>query len=287
MKMNPLQTNNMVNGMSVDVEDYFHAARLEQAIPRQDWDRVPCRVESNTVTVLDLFDRAQIKATFFMLGWVAERYSSLVLEIVNRGHELASYGYSHFRATTQTPAEFRDDIVRAKHLLEDISGQAVIGYRAPSYSINETNLWAFEELEKAGFQYSSSIYPIRHDIYGMPGAPRFAYYPRKTGILEIPITTMTMFGKNLPMGGGGYFRFFPYFVSQRAIRYINNQDRQSSVFYFHPWEIDPKQPRQTNISAKSKFCHYLNLDKMQDRLLQLLADFQWSRIDKLFLGKSS
>lgn len=275
-------TVKITNAMSVDVEDYFQVSAFEKNIKPSDWDNFPCRVERNTQQILELFQQKNIRSTFFVLGWVAKRYPDLVKEIVAQGHELASHGYAHQRATQQTREVFRQDIDRAKKLLEDISGEEILGYRAPSYSISNENLWAHDELLETGHQYSSSVYPVKHDLYGIPDAPRFAYRC-ENGLLEIPITTAKFGSKNIPAGGGGFFRFFPYKFSKWNINRVNEQDKQASIFYFHPWEIDPEQPRQTGISLKSRFRHYLNLNKMEPRLKQLLSDFQWDRIDKIFL----
>jgi polysaccharide deacetylase family protein (PEP-CTERM system associated) len=272
----------ITNAMTVDVEDYFQVSAFEQCIARDQWDALPHRVEANTNKILDLFSKHNVKATFFVLGWVAERYPEIVKKIVAQGHELASHGYGHQRATLQSPQEFRDDIVKAKDILEDISGEVIKGYRAPSYSISKKNLWAQDELFKAGYLYSSSVYPVRHDLYGIPDAPRFAYQC-EGGLLEIPVTTVPLFGKNFPAGGGGFFRLYPYLLSRWNIQQVNNQDKQAAIFYFHPWEIDPQQPRQHEASLKSRFRHYLNLHKTEKRLDRLLADFQWGRMDDTFL----
>jgi len=272
------------NAMTVDVEDYFQVSAFEKIITRQDWDSYPHRVEINTNKVLDMFDRNGVKATFFTLGWVAERYPALVKRIVSDGHELASHGYYHVRVINQSPEEFYADITRTKALLEDLGGVEVKGYRAASYSIGKTNLWAFSELERAGYQYSSSIYPIKHDLYGMPDAPRFKFHPNEEdGILEIPVSTLKMFGKTFPCGGGGFFRFYPYAASKWALKRMNNMEGQSGMFYFHPWEIDPEQPRIREATSKAKFRHYLNLNKMQNRLERLINDFEWQRMDEVFV----
>jgi len=270
--------------MTVDVEDYFQVSAFESTIARDRWGVLPCRVEANTRRILALFDEHDIKATFFVLGWVGQRFPALILDIVKKGHELASHGYSHIRVTQQTPEEFRDDITRAKQLLEEIAGVKVRGYRAPSYSIGADNLWALDELYAAGHDYSSSIYPIKHDLYGMPEAPRHAFYPRgHNGIFEVPVTTLDLLGKRLPCGGGGFFRLYPYWFSKWALDRINLQEQLPGIFYFHPWEIDPGQPRQSNITIKTRFRHYLNLGKMEKRLQRLLTDFQWGRMDDIFL----
>jgi len=273
----------ITNAMSVDVEDYFQVSAFEKIIPRETWDSISCRVESNTNRILDLFFEHNVKATFFTLGWVAEKFPSLVTRIVAEGHELASHGYSHLRVILQSEKEFREDIIRAKKLLEDLSGVQIKGYRAPSYSIGEKNIWALNVLYEEGHQYSSSIYPIKHDLYGMPQAPRFAHYYCDDKLLEIPISTLEILGKKIPCGGGGFFRLYPYAVSKWAIKHVNETDKQPTVFYFHPWEIDPQQPRQNNASMKSKFRHYLNLGRMESRVTQLLQDFSWDRMDKVFL----
>ena len=270
--------------MTVDVEDYFQVSAFERHIDRADWDRLPCRVEDNTNRILELFGEHGLQATFFTLGWVAERYPQLIRKIVDSGHELASHGFSHVRVTQQTPDDFRQDIRRTKALLEDTAGCEVRGYRAASYSIVTDTLWAHDLLQEAGYQYSSSVYPIQHDLYGIPGAPRFSYRPRDGGLLEIPITTFSLLKRNLPCGGGGYFRLMPYRVSQWAMNRVNNKDGQPCVFYFHPWEIDPDQPRQAGVSRKTRFRHYLNLGRMQGRLTRLLGDFRWDRMDRVFLG---
>jgi polysaccharide deacetylase family protein (PEP-CTERM system associated) len=272
------------NAMTIDVEDYFHVSAFASHIAREDWDRLPCRVERNVDAILAMLDECKTHATYFMLGWVAERYPGLVRRIVEQGHELASHGYAHQRATEQSRQEFRQDITRAKALLEDISGVAVQGYRAPSFSIGDGNLWALECLHEAGYRYSSSVYPIRHDHYGMPGAPRFAFFPEGgCGLLEIPLTTVRLFNQNLPAGGGGYFRLLPYSVSRWCLKHVNTVDRQPCIFYLHPWEIDPGQPRQSGISLKTRFRHYVNLSSMERRIRALFRDFQWDRVDRLFL----
>ncbi|RDH44906.1 XrtA system polysaccharide deacetylase [Zooshikella ganghwensis] len=280
------QSGYITNAMSVDVEDYFQVAAFENNIKREDWDSLPVRVEHNTQRILSLFAEYNIKATFFTLGWVAERYPGLVKEIVAQGHELASHGYGHQRATTQTPEVFKEDICKAKQLLEDISGVEVKGYRAPSYSIDHSNPWAHDELLAAGHSYSSSVYPVKHDLYGIPDAPRFPYRC-ENGLLEIPITTVKIRNKNIPFGGGGYFRFFPYWLSKWGINRVNQQDKAPAIFYFHPWEIDPGQPRQEGISFKSRFRHYLNLETMEKRLRSLVQDFKWHTMESVFLHHST
>lgn len=274
----------MKNAMSIDVEDYFQVSAFAPHIRREDWDTLPCRVERNVDAILGLLDEADAKATFFTLGWIAERYPQLIRRIVDNGHELASHGYGHQRASDLTPTEFRDDIVRAKRILEDLGGVAVRGYRAPSFSINQANWWAVEELGNAGYVYSSSIYPVRHDHYGMPDAPRFPHRPNGAdGILELPPTTLPLLGRNLPAAGGGWFRLLPYAMSRWMLRRVNRQDRAPCMFYFHPWELDPGQPRQPGLSARTRFRHYVNLQRMPHRLSRLLNDFEWDRVDRVFL----
>jgi polysaccharide deacetylase family protein (PEP-CTERM system associated) len=273
----------VINAMSVDVEDYFQVSAFEKTVPRSEWDSIVHRVANNTNTILDRFAENDVKATFFMLGWVAERYPELLRRIVTEGHELASHGYEHIRATEQTPKEFREDVIKTKKLLENLSGEEVKGYRAASYSIGLKNLWAIDELAEAGYRYSSSIYPIKHDLYGMPHAPRFAFRHEKSQLLEIPITTVMFAGRKLPCGGGGFFRLFPYAYSRWAIHRVNKHDKQSANFYFHPWEIDAEQPRFNDAPLRSRFRHYLNLDKMEGRLQRLMQDFAWGRMDQIFL----
>jgi len=274
----------LVNAMSCDVEDYFQVSAFEGSVARGDWDRLPGRLERNMERVLALLDRHAVKSTFFTLGWVAERFPRLVRKVADSGHEVASHGYAHTRVHHQSPAEFREDVTRAKKILEDVTGKPVLGYRAPSYSIGMDTLWATEELEGAGYRYSSSIYPIHHDLYGMPEAPRFAFRHGGDGILEIPISTTRILRVNLPSGGGGYFRLIPYQLFQRLVRRINERESKPCVFYFHPWELDPEQPRPRNLGFKTRFRHYLNLGRMEGRLERLLGDFRWDRVDRVFLN---
>jgi polysaccharide deacetylase family protein (PEP-CTERM system associated) len=269
----------ITNGLTIDVEDYFQVSALAPYIPREQWDLRECRVERNVDRILLMLEANQTKATFFTLGWIAERYPRLVRRIVDDGHELASHGYGHQRVSDLTEATFSADIELAKKLLEDISGQEVRGYRAPSFSIGEGNLWAFDCLERAGYRYSSSIYPIHHDHYGMPDAPRFAHRVR-AGLLELPVTTARFFDRNWPASGGGYFRLLPYALSRWLLQQVNQRDRQPAIFYFHPWEIDAGQPRITGISAKTRFRHYVNLQYTEGRLQRLIADFKWGRVDR-------
>jgi polysaccharide deacetylase family protein (PEP-CTERM system associated) len=271
----------VANALSVDVEDYFQVSALAPHIERHSWDSMECRVENNIERLLTLFSERGARATFFTLGWIAERYPSMVRKIVAGGHELASHGQSHLRASEQSRADFRNDVDGARKQLEDIGGVAVRDYRAPSFSIGRDNLWAFDCLAEAGYSYSSSIYPVRHDHYGMPDAPRFAHRVHN-GFLELPITTTRVMSRNLPAGGGGFFRLLPYRASRWAIERVNRIDRQPAIFYFHPWEIDPHQPRIRGVSAKTRFRHYLNLHRTEARLGRLLTDFRWDRIDRVF-----
>ena len=273
------------NAMTCDVEDYFQVSAFAPYIDRASWPTRECRVEANMDRILGLFERHGVRATFFTLGWIAERYPQVVKRIVAAGHELASHGYGHLRASDQSPAAFLQDISSSKAILEDIGGQAVRGYRAPSFSIGPANLWALDALQQAGYRYSSSIYPIRHDHYGMPDAPRFAFYPNgEQGLLEVPITTVRVMNRNLPAGGGGYFRLMPYAMSRWMMRQVNRQDGQPAIFYFHPWELDPGQPRQRGLEWKTRFRHYVNLERMDGRIRALTRDFAWDRMDRLFLG---
>ncbi len=278
----PLAAATPKNALTVDVEEYFQVAAFEQTIQRDRWDATESRVEFSTARVLDLFATHGTTATFFVLGWIAERHPALVRRIVAEGHELASHGYDHTRVHQFTPEQFREDVSRTKGLLEDISGVTVRGYRAPSYSINGRNLWALEVLAETGHVYSSSIYPIRHDLYGMPEAPRFPFRIRPGEILEIPVTTVKFGRNNYPCGGGGYFRLLHYGAFRWMLRRVNEQDGQPGLFYFHPWEVDPGQPRVQDAPLKSRFRHYLNLDSMHSRLERLLADFEWGRMDEVF-----
>jgi polysaccharide deacetylase family protein (PEP-CTERM system associated) len=277
---------NITNALTIDVEDYFQVSAFAPYIARADWDTRECRVERNVQRILALLAEHDTKATFFTLGWIAERYPQLVRDIVAQGHELASHGYGHQRASELQPAEFDADIGRAKALLEDIGGVEVRGYRAPSFSIGKGNPWAFDSLQRAGYRYSSSVYPIRHDHYGMPDAPRFAYAARD-GLIEVPVTTLRVAAQNFPSSGGGYFRLFPYALSRWLIGAVNRRDGQAAVFYFHPWEIDPQQPRVPGIDARTRFRHYLNLGRMERRLQRLLTDFRWDRMDRIFLERSA
>ena len=274
--------NRVVNAMTVDVEDWFQVQAFANTIDRAAWDGLERRVEANTNRILDMFGDAGIHATFFTLGWVAERYPALIRRITAEGHELASHGYWHRLVHEQTPEDFAADITSARKLLEDTGGVAVTGYRAPTFSINTRNPWAFDVLEAAGYRYSSSIYPIRHDLYGMPDAPRAPFRPTSGQLVEIPMTTLRAFGRNFPSAGGGYFRLLPYAAFRASLRRVNTTEAAPGMFYTHPWEIDPGQPRVTAAPALAKFRHYLNLSRTADRIGRLLTDFAWDRVDQVF-----
>lgn len=271
------------NALSVDVEDYFQVEAFADRIELAEWDRSECRIERNTERILDMFAASGAKATFFTLGWIAERYPSLIRRVVAEGHELASHGSEHRRADRQNRAEFAADVVRSKSLLEDVSGTKVRGYRAPCFSISRDNLWALDVLAAADYRYSSSIYPIRHDAYGMPEAPRHAFYPfAQRSFLEIPVSSVRILGNNWPCGGGGYFRLLPLCLSLAGLAHIRDAEDRPCVFYFHPWEIDPQQPRISGLSLKSAIRHYTNLGSMEKRIRLVLERFSWQRIDRVF-----
>ncbi|MGN6516069.1 MAG: XrtA system polysaccharide deacetylase [Rhizomicrobium sp.] len=274
----------LVNAMSIDVEDYFQVEAFNGVIRRSDWDGAPIRVDRNTARILDMLSEAGVCGTFFILGWVAERFPDLVKRIAAEGHEIASHGYNHQRADGQSQAEFRDDVRRAKDLLENITGTVVRGYRAPTFSVNRRNWWAYEVLSECGYEYSSSVYPIKHDLYGMTDVPRTPFKPTAAPIIEIPMATVRLFGKNLPCSGGGYFRLLPYSLNKAALRYANGVEKQPCIFYCHPWEFDAGQPRIAAASAKSRFRHYTNISRMPGRFTRLLKDFSWDRIDNVYLG---
>jgi polysaccharide deacetylase family protein (PEP-CTERM system associated) len=274
-------TSKPVNALTIDVEDYFQVSAFSGTIERAQWDNLECRVDQNTNRLLDLLAKHSVNATFFTLGWVAKRYPSLVRRIVAEGHELASHGYGHQKVTEQTPVEFKADLLLAKGILEDISGNAIIGYRAPSFSIGAGNLWAHDILAATGHRYSSSVYPIKHDHYGMPDAPRFAF-KTPSGLTELPATSIRLLNKNFPAAGGGFFRLLPYPVSKWSFQRVNELDGQSAIFYMHPWEVDVDQPRITDAPLKSKFRHYLNLHRVIPRLERLMTDFNWGRMDQIF-----
>ncbi|MBL8458620.1 MAG: DUF3473 domain-containing protein [Zoogloea sp.] len=276
----------LMNALTIDVEDYFQVSALAPHFPKEVWNATPCRVERNVDRILEMLVQHGARGTFFTLGWIAERYPELVRRIANEGHELASHGYAHERASSQSPEAFLADIRLAKVVLEDIAGCEVRGYRAPSFSVGLANPWAHGCIEEAGYAYSSSVYPVKHDHYGVPDAPRFPYAVG-AGLVEIPITTVRRFGRNWPVGGGGYFRLLPYPVSAWGIRKVNKEDRKPAIFYFHPWEIDPGQPVVREASAKTRFRHYVNLAHTEARLRRLLQDFAWGRMDEVFLPVES
>jgi polysaccharide deacetylase family protein (PEP-CTERM system associated) len=272
----------IVNAMSVDVEDYFQVSAFESTVSRNDWERMESRVDANTRRLLDIFDEFGVRSTFFCLGWVAERQPALVREIVARGHELASHGQEHRLIYDQTPETFRQDIRRAKTVLEDTSGVRVYGYRAPSYSVTAQSLWALDVLAEEGYTYDSSIFPIRHDRYGIPSAPRHIHVrPVKSGeLVEVPGSTVQLGSTNLPVGGGGYFRILPYWWTRWGIQRVNEAERRPAIFYLHPWEIDPAQPR-IPAGRLSHFRHYRNLAQTETRLRRLLADFRFDTMAAL------
>lgn len=269
------------NGMSVDVEDYFHVQAFADRIGREDWATHASRVRPNVERILAMFADHSVTATFFTLAWVAERNPDLVRQIVAAGHELASHGCEHVPAYNQTREQFRADVRRSKAVLEDLGGQAVRGYRAPSFSIVRSNLWAFGELEEAGYEYSSSVVPIRHDIYGLPEAPRHAFSPPDSRLLECPVTTLDVLGRRWSFGGGGHFRILPYRFFSWGMRQVNEAEGLPCFFYFHPWEIDPGQPRVADARLRSRLRHYTNLGTMEARLRRLLGEFRWDRYDRI------
>lgn len=275
------------NALTCDVEDWFQVSAFEALIPKESWGARECRIPRNVDRVLELYDEAGVRGTFFVLGWVAEHYPEVVRRIAAQGHEIASHGMRHVRVWDQSPEEFRADIVRAKQLLEDASGEAVKGYRAASWSLNERTPWAHRIMSEAGYRYSSSVYPIAHDHYGLPDAPTRPFHVRSAGILEIPASTARFFGRNIPASGGGYFRLLPIDVSLRLVHRIRRMEGIPVVFYFHPWELDPGQPRMTGIPMRTRFRHYLNLGRFESRLVRLLRELPWGRMDEIYLAESS
>ncbi len=274
--------SDIVNALTVDVEDYFQVSAFEAVIDRSTWPRYECRVARNTERLLDLFAAHGARATFFFLGWVAERYPELVRRAVAEGHEIASHGYQHQRVTTQQPQEFHADVRRTRELLEDLAGTPVIGYRAASYSITPDNDWAHALLAETGHLYSSSVYPIHHDRYGWPDGDRRPRPVGQAGLLEIPVGTLQLGTLRLPCGGGGYFRLLPYAFSRWCIRQLHRRDRMPMVFYFHPWEIDPEQPRVAGLDSRSRFRHYVNLRSFERKIERLLQDFRWAPIREVY-----
>lgn len=284
----PPHASPVTNALSVDVEDYFQVQALASCFPRARWDDCASRVEQNTDQLLQLFDDAGVKGTFFTLGWIAQRHPALIRRIAGAGHELASHGYDHARVDSQTPDVFRADVRRSRQILEDTGGCAVRGYRAATFSVGPRTPWAWRVLEEEGFAYSSSIYPVARDLYGVPDAPRGPYRPAGVRQLtEIPISTVRFLGRNFPCGGGGYFRLLPYGVSRAALARINAAERRPAVFYIHPWEVDPDQPRASGAPLKSRLRHYLNLSQTARRLQRLLAEFRWDRMDRVFASPAA
>lgn len=277
----------MRNALSVDVEDYFQVGAFETVIDRADWDSLPRRVEHNTDRVLELFAEAGVRATFFTLGWVAERHPALIRRIAEAGHEVASHGWDHKRVFTMTADEFRADIARARAVLEDAGGRKVRGYRAPSFSIDQRTPWAHEVLAEEGYAYSSSVAPVAHDHYGWRSAPRFAWRPIEgSPLIELPVTTLELGTRRMAAGGGGFFRLLPYFISNAAVRRVN-RDARPAIFYFHPWEIDPEQPRIPDAPMRSNFRHYTNLEAMRPKLLRLLRAHDWGRTDEVAAAEAA
>ena len=273
----------VVNALTVDVEEYFQVSAFAGTIDRARWDDFASRIERSTDRLLEMFDEHGARCTFFTLGWIAERHPALIRRLVARGHELASHGFAHYRVTDQDPETFRADIRRTKALLEDVSGAPVSGFRAASFSFDERTRWAHRILGEEGYRYSSSIYPVRHDHYGMPDSPRFAHYPAGgNGVAELPLSTVRLCARNLPCAGGGYFRLLPYAFYRWAFHRLNRAESQPAIFYFHPWEIDTDQPRQPGLRLKTRFRHYVNLHRMEPKLRRMLADFSWDRIDRVF-----
>lgn len=272
-----------VNAFSIDVEDWFQVAAFDACIDRASWDSRELRVERNVDRMLEALERRRVRATFFTLGWIAERAPAMVRRIAGAGHELASHGFDHQRVHRLSPEQFRTDVLRAKSILEDVAGTPIVGYRAPSFSIDQRTPWAHEILGATGHRYSSSIYPIRHDLYGMPDAPRQPHR-REGGILEIPATTLKIASRNVPVSGGGFFRLLPYPVSRAGLARVNRAEGRSAVFYCHPWEIDPTQPRVPGAPLKSRFRHYVNQRSMLDKLERLLGDFRWDTVENVFLN---
>jgi len=271
-----------INALTVDVEDYFQVSAFEPYVDRREWANYENRLSANIDALLGLFDSAGVKATFFVLGWVAEQYPLLLRQIADLGHEIASHGYSHYQVRDQNEHTFREDVGRTKKLLEDVAGVPVYGYRAASFSIGTKTPWAYDILTEAGHCYSSSIYPIRHYRYGMRAASRFPSYEGSTRIIEIPVTTVEVAGMRFPCGGGGYFRLLPYAWTRWGIRRVNNCDGQPAIFYFHPWELDPDQPRLTGLDFGARFRHYVNLKGTERKLTRLLQDFRWGTVMNVF-----
>ena len=277
-----------INGMSVDVEDWFQVGAFETVIDKDNWSALADRVERNCDVILAMFAQAGVSATFFTLGWVAQRHPRLIRQIADAGHELASHGWDHARVFRMTPGEFAHDLEISRKAIEDAGGQAVSGYRAPSFSIDARTPWAHELLAEQGYAYSSSVAPVAHDHYGWREAPRFAFRPiAGSNLIEIPVTTATFAGRRLAAGGGGFFRVLPYAFSRWAIRQVNQRDGRPAVFYFHPWEVDPDQPRVSGAPMRSRLRHYTNLDVMAEKLRQLIDEFHWGRMDALAVREAA
>lgn len=277
-----MASGRVLNGLSVDVEDWYQVGAFEKVIERDTWDKLPDRVSDNVVRILDMFAEADVKATFFTLGWVASRHGPLMRRITDAGHEMASHGWDHARVHGMDRRAFAEDLHRARTTLEDATGERVIGYRAPSFSIDQRTPWAYEVLAEQGYTYSSSVAPVVHDHYGWPEAPRFAFRPlAQSSLVEIPVTTAILGGRRVAAGGGGFFRVLPYAFSRWAIRQVNQHENRPAVFYFHPWEIDPDQPRVSNAPMRSRLRHYTNLHRMASKLEGLVRDFDWCRMDQI------
>jgi len=282
--LNPIQ---QVNALTVDVEDYFQVSAFAHIAPPASWHRFESRVCANTEAVLELFDRFNVRGTFFVLGWIAERFPSLVRTIADAGHEVASHGYCHRLVYDLSVEEFREDLRRARAALESASGQPVLGYRAPSFSITRASEWAFDVLIEEGYAYDASVFPIRHDRYGVPDSPRHPYLVTRPGgtLWEMPASTVRMCGMNLPIAGGGYFRLFPFWWTRHGIARLNRREQRGAIFYVHPWELDPAQP-VLPVPLVKRLRHYGNLAKTKDRLQRLLAEFPFAPIVSLLEARA-
>lgn len=281
MKQTKAKQKERINAMTVDVEDYFHVSAFDSVIDPNEWSNITPRVGDNTHRLIDLFNENNVKATFFTLGWVAKHCPDVIKRIVDEGHELASHGTNHRRNTAMTKEQVFQDIKESKDILEQTSGKPIIGYRAPSFSIDKTNEYVFDILVELGFKYSSSTYPIKHDLYGVPEWPRFIHQ-RPEGITEIPVPTLDKGDTNKGIGGGGFFRLYPYWLSKRRIDTYLKENNQPYNFYFHPWEIDANQPRVANAPFKSKLRHYVNLHAMEKKLVMLMKDYNWGTMQDVY-----
>ncbi len=281
----------MINALSIDVEEYFQVEAFAEIVRPNEWESFTPRVVQNTEKILDLLDRFGVKATFFCLGWVAQRHPGLIKKIAAQGHEVASHGFSHRPLFRLTPKEFRKEIRESKKILEDLSGQEIQGFRAPTYSITRKTLWGLEILAEEGYRYDSSIFPIHHDLYGFPEAPRFPFKVRLKGkdlrLIEFPASTVKIGKINWPVAGGGYFRLFPYTLTRIFLSRINVKEDRPFVFYLHPWELDPDQPRIKHAPLKSRFRHYLNLQKTEKKFKRLLSDFRFAPIREIIQNLKS